>query len=416
MSQTVFASNQMQVLQGQRTQRKPRTPTHTFQIRTRPFQIQPFMIAPVLPGETLKNFMFQCRTVTDPIKHPLIGWHLEHYWFYCKHRDLPGTEDFQAMVLQFGASMTAQETTADSAKLYHKDNQIDYLGQCLTAITEAYFRIDGEAASDYTLDGLPVVRWNGQRDTWMESLTINTALTAGDGDEATAQDLDIKLQQYNFMRQMEMTNMGYEDWLKTYGVRLAKAEKENTPELLRFTKDWQYPSNTVDPTTGAPSSAVSWSVAERGDKDRFFKEPGFIVGVQVARPKMYVGTQLGYMASYMRTAFDWMPAIMSESPQTSLREFAEGTGPLAGLAITGDQSYWMDMRDLLLYGDQFVNFALNDTAANMISSLPTADLQHKYLTSATDIDALFKSASPANQIRTDGICTMNIHGTQQDWT
>lgn len=413
---TSFASNQLQLVQGQRTPRKPRRPTHTFQLRTRPFQIQPFMIAPVLPGETLRNFLFQCRTVTDPIKHPLIGWHLEHYWFYVKHRDLPGSEDFQSMVLSFGHTMTTQEAGADSVPLYTKDNEIDYVAQCLEAVTKEYFRVEGEEWDDYTLDGLPVVRWNGQRDTWMESLTKNATLSVGDGDEATAQDLDIKMQQYNFMRQMELTNMSYEDFLRTYGVRPSWAERPNVPELLRFSKEWSYPSNTVNPSNGTPSSAVSWSIAERGDKDRFFKEPGFIFGVQVARPKMYVGTQVGSMATYLRTAFDWMPAIMSDAPQTSLREFAEGTGPLSGLSITGDDSYWVDMRDLFLYGDQFVNFALNETNANLISSLPTAALQHKYLTSATDIDNLFSAASPANKIRSDGVCSLTIAGTQQDWT
>lgn len=416
MSITAFAPNQLQVMQGQKIPRKPRNPTHTFQLRTRPFQIQPFMIAPVLPGETLKNFLFQARVVTDPLKHPLIGWHLEHYWFYVKHRDLAGSDDFQSMVLQFGHTMTAQETAADKVAFYHKDNQIDYVGQCLKAVVEAYFRADGEAWNDYMLGDLPVARYNGQRDTWMESLTLDSNLSKGDGQETTAEDLDRNMMQYNFMRQMEMTNMSYEDWLKTYGVRLAAQERENRPELLRFTKDWSYPSNTVNPANGTPSSAVSWSVAERGDKDRFFKEPGFIFGVQVARPKMYMGTQLGNMASYLRTAFDWMPAIMSESPQTSLREFAEATGPLAGISTTGDASYWIDMRDLFLYGDQFVNFALSETNAHLITSLPTAGMQAKYLTSATDIDNLFAAASPANTIRSDGICSMTIYGTQQDWT
>lgn len=420
MSLTAFAPNQMQLVQANKSPRVPRRPTHTFQLRTRPFQIQPFMIAPVLPGETMRNLMFQCRTVSDPVKHPLIGWHLEHYWFYVKHRDLPGSDDFQSMVLNYGQSMTAQEASADWVKTYTKDNEIDYVRQCLIAVTNHWFRADGESWNDYTLDNLPVARWSGQRESWMDSLTINTALSdpeISDGDAAvSAQELDMKMQQYNFMRQMELTNMSYEDWLRTYGVRPDMATPLAFPELIRFSKEWSYPSNTVNPSSGVPSSALSWSVAERADKDRFFKEPGFIFGVQIARPKMYVGTQLGSMATYLRSAFDWLPAIMSDNPQTSLREFPEGTGPLAGLSITGDSSYWVDMRDLFLYGDQFINFALNETNAHLISSLPTAGLQHKYLTSATDIDNLFSAASPANQLRSDGICSLTIAGTQRDWT
>jgi hypothetical protein len=64
--------------------RKMRRPTHTFYVENHPYVMQPFMLAPVLPGETLKQMLFQCRAVTSPIKNPLIGWHLEHYWFYVR--------------------------------------------------------------------------------------------------------------------------------------------------------------------------------------------------------------------------------------------------------------------------------------------------------------------------------------------
>ena len=50
--------------------RVPRSPKHPFQLRTRPFQIQPFMISPVLPGETLKNLVLQSRVVSKPLVHP----------------------------------------------------------------------------------------------------------------------------------------------------------------------------------------------------------------------------------------------------------------------------------------------------------------------------------------------------------
>ena len=34
-----------------------RSPRHTFQLRQRPFEITPFLLAPVLPGETMKNLL-----------------------------------------------------------------------------------------------------------------------------------------------------------------------------------------------------------------------------------------------------------------------------------------------------------------------------------------------------------------------
>ena len=67
-----------------------RRPQHPFSLMIRPFQLQPFSIAPVLPGETLKNLLTQARVVTDPL-NPLtrvVGWWCEHYYFYVKHRDL----------------------------------------------------------------------------------------------------------------------------------------------------------------------------------------------------------------------------------------------------------------------------------------------------------------------------------------
>ena len=53
------------------TGRRPRRPSHPFQVRHEPFQIQPFFIAPVLPGETMKNLLLQSRAVTLPLKNPL---------------------------------------------------------------------------------------------------------------------------------------------------------------------------------------------------------------------------------------------------------------------------------------------------------------------------------------------------------
>ena len=56
--------------------RVPRTPKHTFNLVQRPYEITPFMIAPVLAGETLKNLLLQCRTVSTPLENRLIGHHL----------------------------------------------------------------------------------------------------------------------------------------------------------------------------------------------------------------------------------------------------------------------------------------------------------------------------------------------------
>ena len=82
-----------------RFQRKMRRPRHDFNVRHMPFCITPFALAPVLPGETLKDGNLQSRAVVDPIKNPLIGWWLEHYVFYVPHGAMPKAQSWQAMVL-----------------------------------------------------------------------------------------------------------------------------------------------------------------------------------------------------------------------------------------------------------------------------------------------------------------------------
>ena len=50
-----------------RTSRQTRRPQHRFNLKTKPYQIQPFCIAPVLPGETLTSAMLQTQSWSDPL-------------------------------------------------------------------------------------------------------------------------------------------------------------------------------------------------------------------------------------------------------------------------------------------------------------------------------------------------------------
>jgi len=49
------------------TKRKARRPQMKFNLVTKPYQLQPFMIMPVLPGETLQNMMLQSQVWSDPL-------------------------------------------------------------------------------------------------------------------------------------------------------------------------------------------------------------------------------------------------------------------------------------------------------------------------------------------------------------
>lgn len=384
-----------------------------------PYVIQPYLIAPVLPGETLRSALFQTRVVSDVIKNPLVGWWFEQYLFYCKHRDLAGRDDFQKMVLTQGTSLAAYNRAAD-VNTYHNGPGIDWTFECLKRVVEEYFRDEGEAwnaaGSTITQSGgtMPLARLEGN--TGLDSLIDAAAFDEGGSPQSgteTLHELEQYIAQYEFMRSQKMVNMSYEDFLKTYGVRGSAAVDPHKPELIRFVRDWTYPTNTVEPTTGVPSSACSWSISERADKDRFFAEPGFIFGCVIARPKVYFSKQTGALVSAMNDALSWLPAVLREDPYTSLKEFAFNTGPVRTAAVAG--GYWIDIRDLFIYGDQFLNVAPAGTDLNSVV-LPTATWTKKYAVQA-DIDGLFTNAAGGkNLIRMDGVCQFQIAGTQVDQT
>jgi hypothetical protein len=389
-----------------------RRPQHTFQIRLRPWQIQPFFIAPVLPGETMKNLLMQSRVVSDPIKDPLTGWWCEFYFFYVKHRDLAQRDMFTNMMLELNYDLSSLIAAANPAN-YHPGGTIDWVAHCLERVVDEFFRNEGEAVTISTIDGVPVASINNQ--SWLDSVIDETLLPEGASGESapgdTQEDLDLRRAQYEFLRFNSLTNMTYEDYLATFGVRRSKQELHR-PELVRYVKDWSYPTNHVDPATGAPSSALSWAISERADKDRFFSEPGFLFGVSVVRPKVYLSKQIGTAVSLLDSALTWLPAVMREEPYTSLKTVPAAAGPLGG-NTTND--YVVDVRDLFLYGDQFANF--NIAAADQLSkvALPTPDMNKRYA-SDVDADGMFKTPLTANKIRMDGVVSLSIAGREEDNT
>lgn len=400
------------VPQGQ-TRRMTRSPRHTFQIAAKPFTIQPFMIAPVLPGETMKNALIQSRAVSDPIRNALVGWWLEYYFFYVKHRDLDGRDDFSDMMLDLDKDLSSYNSAAD-VKYYHAASSINWTKLCLKRIVEEYFRNEDEAWDNFTIDSMPVAKVNSDGifnsalldDNYAaaEDVTISTA-----GDNAfTTSEVETAMRTWQFQRANRLTEMDYEDWLATYGIRPAPAENHR-PELLRYIREWQYPSNTVNPADGVPSSAVSWAITDRIDKDRFFREPGFIVGVTVSRPKVYFSNQTSAVVDWMSDALSWLPAIMRDDPYTSLKKFAETAGPAQ--IVTDAGGYWVDIKDLFIYGDQFSNFALS-TAGSSAVALPTTALQALY-PQASDVTGLFKSGG-TEYVRQDGVVQLSILGALED--
>ena len=106
----------------------------------------------------------------------------------------------------------------------------------------------------------------------------------------------------------------------------------------------------------------------------------------------------------------WLPALLGDAPWSTLRKFVSTTGPLAGLGASPANDYWVDLRDLYLYGDQFVNFALTETDAGLVA-LPKAGMNKHYISDA-DRNALFVDGTGVKSlVRQDGVVNFTIKGS-----
>lgn len=410
--------------------RKMRRPSHPFYLNVRPFQIQPFFIAPVLPGETLENLTMQARIVTQPISNPLIGWWAEHYFFYVKLRDLYARDLYVQMLLDTSTDVTSADN-ATAAQYNHYNGTanpaINWAQQCCNRVVDEYFRNEGEVASDYQINSMSAAALNLTEA--MQSLIKDADMvqasgidqnlvsaSAGQGDATVGvwtSEIDKAMREYQFALQNRLTDMTFEDYCEQFGVKMPK-EELLVPELIKYSRDWQYPSNTIDPSNGTPRSAVSWSVQERADKKRFFKEPGFVVGITCIRAKMYL-KQKGNPVAAMRDAYRWLPAPLAADPMSSWVKEASGDPPWT----EGAAAYWWDVKDLFLHGAQFANLDPTSTAEKMnVAVLPKAATHSGgkgvvYYPASTDVDNLFvDTTAGVGMVRQDGVVQLHIKGRQ----
>lgn len=408
--------------------RKLRKPTHSWHLRYRPFVIQPYAIMPVLPGETLKNAVWQTRTITDPIKNPLIGWWNEHWLFYVKLTDLYDRDKLVQMLMNPVEDMTTLDS-ATNLDNYHENtssgSDIDWVKLCLARVVDEYFRYEGETSTtagttvtSVAANTVPVAQLGAggfidssindadYRTNDIELLDISAGTTIeGSDDKLHASEVVNQLHKWELARAAGLTQMSYEEYCATYWGGTAVEEKQHVPELVDYRRQWTYPTNTIDPTNGAPRSACSWAQRYKTTKQRFFKEPGFLFGVTTTRPKVYLDGLSSNAVMLMKSAKTWLPPSLMQDPHAAMTKVAAGDAPLT----LNTDAYWVDVRDILLHGDQFLNFALTATDANLFTA-PVAggtNVGQRYPNS-TDMDALFVSASPANQCREDGIMVPSI--------
>lgn len=419
----VAGNSQLSVVNSARVNRKTRSPQHTWAVKQRPFVITPFMIAPVLPGETLKAGVFQARIVSDPLStsrfSSITGWWMEHYVFYVKHSHMPHAEQFRDMMINPTASMAAAADATVDSTWYHPGSGINWVKECLIPVVEAYFRDEGDLWNAYVVDGEPIARLNGNGvfdsvATAIENTTNDLNLDTNADGTIKASEAAKALMMWEYLRANNLTEMTYEDYLRTFGVRVDPVLDAGVPELLRYSREWQYPNNVVDPISGIPVPGLSWGINDRMDKDRYFKEPGFIFGVSVARPKLYLGNQRGPAVHLMQDGVSWLPIMLRDQDFASMKQVTKAGSILPTAAADG---FWVDIADIFMHGDQFFHNTVAATAmptGGPIVGLPDTALNARYPSEAM-IDGLFKD-SANNTIYQDGVMRLSILGTLTDTT
>jgi len=362
-----------------------------------------------------------------PIKGPITGWWLEYYFFYVKLRDMDERESIENMLLDVNYDTSALKAgVLTSPHWMQAGGTIPWVRMGTKRIVEEYFRDEDEVWDDRrddTVGGLPLAK-HGLKN-YMESLFRGDELpddsvpVTGTPDGIDMNDFDVMYHKWLFAKAQKITDMDFEDYIASFGVNSARVHRDR-PELIRYVKEWKYPSNTIDADTGEPSSAVSWSIAERADKDRYFLEPGFVIGLTIARPKLYLEIS-GYPSGngLLDTAMSWLPAMMAGAPQTSLREYAENQGPLRGLYPSGGAAhgYVVDVRDLFVYGDVAHKNVPNDLIPYAPRGYLANDATHhrSQYYDQTYMEHLFVDGTNPYIVQ-DGVVSMTVLGTQVDHT
>lgn len=381
----------------------------------------PVAILPVLPGDTIKAASIKARILSKPLTDKLSGWWAETYLFYVRIGDWSDAEqeDFKAMILS-----ASPMTTYGFAfpEYYMAANKVPFTRICMDHIVPTWFR-DEDITDDQLYAGFGgyYVSQIAGGNTAFDSLAVAELMDGGE--PADADEWVLKWEAWQAMRQEKITTASWEEYLAAQGValppQLVQTEANRKAELLHFTRDWQFPVQAVEPSTGVPSALVQWSLADRLKRGRFCAEPGFIVQLVLMRPKVYMKNQRASMASYLmddRNA--WMPSQMDTDPHSRLRMFdgvgtvgGAGSGPVYG----AEKDYWIDPMDYLQRGDQFTNLDLGSTVAGALAGVNIVDLPAEIgsdgllnakFPSSTDADNLFSGSD--KYVEVDGVTTFQI--------
>jgi len=371
------------VRQSAMRDRSIRSPNHLFNIRAQPWELVPFMIAPVLPGDTIKAATFNVRALSKPIKSRLMGWWLEQFFFYVRVGDFE-VEDQDAIkgMLMGTEPYTSLDDGIDSS-MYEPKGKFPWLSKSYERIVRSYFRDEDDTNWANWGDGNYYSAKISGPGGVFDSIALNDMLL-DPVDPGDADQWEGKWEAYQQLRNARLTTATWAEYLAMQGVstgpQLVEEDRSlRRPELCHYTRSWIMPVQAVEPSTGVPSALVQWAVSDRWRKGRFCAEPGAIVGISLIRPKALLRNQSGYAMAYMMDKPEaWMPTALLTDPHAQLRMFpstattpgANDTGPIRGVA----EDYWLDPKDLLLRGDQFTNFDLASEVSGALDALNLVEL------------------------------------------
>lgn len=402
--------------------RKKRSPSFPIAGTLKPMGIYPVMATPVFPGETLNEAEMKWRVLSLPIRHPFVGAWLEMWLVYVKFTDIDPS--MGEMFITDSASATSFVAASDRPHYFVKSGKIDYIKLATDRLVEAYFRDEQEADWDTRLIDTDIHLLKRSDWNWAQNLMFKpanmdmTEMPSSLPEAGSLTPLEI-------MKLAGMSEVTYEKYLMQYGVS-AKAVNASAqlPEILRYTREWTVPTNTLDGATGAPSSTWAWGGTLKSEKPKRFDEPGFLIWYAAIRPKMFDSTISQSLIGAMWGFSDFFPVYNLEDPAAGIKELDTG---FVTNSSTGPVPLIYDHRDLLSHGEAFVNdwsgpYALPTATGRTIDdSAGYSDVRGQYV-KADDINALFvedlESVPDEKRRRAfyEGICSMTITGHVVDTT
>ena len=401
---------------GQMRTRHQRSPSFPVQGGIKPFGLYPLGFTPVLPGETLDKLSAKMTYVSSPVKNPLAGGWLETWVYYVKLTDID--PDLGAMFIGQLTNSAAYQAPVDRPRYFTKSGQVDWLYLATQVVHKMDFLDEGETPR--FVDGVPQLKRIST--DFMESAVLKSdyenVATA-----TTVEDMTVEMQAFLAMRQMGMGEVSYEQYLRTYGVKSVNM-REGQPELLSYRRYWSLPSNVLDPTSGAPTGAFYWRLDDLDlKKPKLFKEPGFVIIYHAMRPKLFDGKQVASRSSDLWGFKDFFPSYTMSDITAGIQEMDPDTmKTFAGAGTAPYDPVWVDHRDLLMHGEQFINargrFAPPlSTGRNFSASATRQDLRGQYAKLPADTISLFQSAvEDQHVIDYEGIFSTSIKGHVQDNT